>query len=71
MPISLADLYFAASLKELSDEDFLLAWHEEVVANDEPRIMVVESAATSFWLVHVAPPLRSSVSRPDALSPPA
>jgi hypothetical protein len=46
MHISLADLYFAASLKELSDEDFLLAWHEEVVARDEPRIIVVESAAT-------------------------
>jgi hypothetical protein len=46
MHISLADLYFAASLKELSDEDFLLAWHEEVVAKDEPRIIVVESAAT-------------------------
>ena len=26
MPISLADLHFAASLKEMSDEDFLLAW---------------------------------------------
>jgi hypothetical protein len=46
MPISLADLDFAASLTEMSDEDFLLAWHEEVVANDEPRIILVESAAT-------------------------
>ena len=46
MPISLADLDFAATLPEMSDEDFLLAWHEEVVANDEPRIMLVESAAT-------------------------
>jgi hypothetical protein len=46
MSISLADLYFAASLKEMSDEDFLIAWYEEVVANDEPRIMLVESAAT-------------------------
>ena len=46
MPISLADLDFAALLCEMSDEDFLLAWHEEIVANDEPRIIVVESAAT-------------------------
>jgi hypothetical protein len=45
MPISLADLYFAVALKEMSDEDFLLAWHEEVVANEESRIIVVESAA--------------------------
>jgi hypothetical protein len=33
MPISLVDLDFAACLKEMSDEDFLLASHEEVVAN--------------------------------------
>ncbi len=50
MPISLADLYFAASLKELSDEDFLLAWHEEVVANDEPRIMVSKALQHRFGL---------------------
>jgi hypothetical protein len=71
MPISLADLDFAASLKELSDEDFMLAWHEEVFANDEPRIMDGgRERYPSLWLVHVAPSLRSSVSRPDALSPP-
>jgi hypothetical protein len=46
MPISLSDLDFAATLPNLSDEDFLLAWHEEVVANEEARIIVVESAAT-------------------------
>jgi hypothetical protein len=45
MPISLADLYFAVALKEMSDENFLLAWHEEV-ANEASRIIVVESAAT-------------------------
>jgi hypothetical protein len=46
MPISLADLQFAASLRLMSDEDFLLAWQGEVLADDEPRIFMVESAAT-------------------------
>ena len=46
MPISLADLQFAATLPDMSDEDFLLTWHAEVMANDEHRIMLVESAAT-------------------------
>ena len=46
MPISLADLLFAATLPDMSEEDFLLTWHAEVVANDEHRIMLVESAAT-------------------------
>jgi hypothetical protein len=46
MPISLADLYFSASLKEMSDEDFLLAWYAQIAADDEHRIMLVESAAT-------------------------
>jgi hypothetical protein len=46
MPISLADHDFAVSLNVMSDDDFLLAWHAEVAANDEARIMVVESAAT-------------------------
>ena len=35
MPFSLSDLHFAASLNEMSDEEFLLAWQAEVVANDE------------------------------------
>ena len=57
MPITLADLVFAATLPDMSEEDFLLTWHAEVVANDEHRIMLVESAATrrfglSTW--HVA-----------------
>jgi hypothetical protein len=68
MPISLDDLHFAVSLKEMSDEDFLPAWHAQIAADDEHRIMLVESAAThrfglSTWHHH-------SVSRPDALSPP-
>jgi len=46
MCISLADLCFAASLEVMSDEDFLLAWQGEVAANEESRIIVVESAAT-------------------------
>ena len=46
MPISLTDLHFAASLNEMSDEEFLLAWQAEVAANDEPRIDLIESAAT-------------------------
>ena len=46
MPITLADLVFAATLPDMSEEDFLLTWHAEVVANDEHRIMLVESAAT-------------------------
>lgn len=46
MPISLADLLFAATLPDMSEEDFLLTWHAEVMANDEHRIMLVESAAT-------------------------
>ena len=44
--VSLSDLQFAASLRLMSDEDFLLAWQGEVIANDEPRIALVESAAT-------------------------
>jgi hypothetical protein len=46
VPISLADLLFAATLPDMSEEDFLLTWHAEVMANDEHRIMLVESAAT-------------------------
>ena len=46
MPISPADLQLAASLCQMSDEDFLLAWQAEVIANDEPRIDLIESAAT-------------------------
>jgi quercetin dioxygenase-like cupin family protein len=37
MCISPADLCFAASLKVMSDEDFLLAWQGEVTANEESR----------------------------------
>jgi hypothetical protein len=44
--ISLADLQFAISLKEISDDDFLLAWHAAVRVSDESRISVIESAAT-------------------------
>jgi hypothetical protein len=44
--VSLADLRFATSLKDMSDEDFLLTWHAEIVAGEEQRIMLVESAAT-------------------------
>ena len=46
MAISLADLQFAISLKEISDDDFLLAWHAAVRVNDKSRISVIESAAT-------------------------
>jgi hypothetical protein len=46
MTISLADLRFATSLEDMSDEDFLLAWRAEVSARDEERLAVVESAAT-------------------------
>ena len=46
MPITLADLHFAETLPAMSDEDFLLTWHAEIVADDEHRIMLVESAAT-------------------------
>ena len=46
MPISPADLQFAASLSEMSDEEFLLAWQAGVIANDELRIDLIESAAT-------------------------
>ena len=46
MHSSLPDLLFAASLREMSDEDFLLTWHAEIIANDESRIVLVESAAT-------------------------
>ena len=49
MPISrmsLTDLQFAVSLRLMSDEEFLLAWQGEVIANDGPRIALVESAAT-------------------------
>jgi hypothetical protein len=46
MPITLVDLNFAATLPEMSDEDFLLSWHAEVAANDQHRIMLIESAAT-------------------------
>ena len=46
MPIPLADLHFAETLPAMSDEDFLLIWHAEIVADDEQRIMLVESAAT-------------------------
>ena len=44
--VSLSDLQFAVSLRLMSDEDFLLAWQGEVIANDEPRLLLVESAAT-------------------------
>ena len=44
--VSLSDLHFAASLRLMSDEDFLDAWQGEVIANDEPRIALVEPAAT-------------------------
>jgi hypothetical protein len=44
--VSLADLRFAISLKDMSDEDFLLIWHAEIEAGEEQRIMLVESAAT-------------------------
>jgi hypothetical protein len=46
MPISLADMQFAIPLTEMSDDDFLLAWHGAVSASDEPGISVIESAAT-------------------------
>jgi hypothetical protein len=40
MCISPADLCFAASLKVMSDEDFLLAWQGEVTANEESRVIM-------------------------------
>ena len=46
MHSSLPDLLFAASLREMPDEDFLLTWHAAVIANDESRFVLVESAAT-------------------------
>jgi hypothetical protein len=46
MSIPLADLQFAATLREMSDEEFLLAWQAGVIANDEPLVELIESAAT-------------------------
>jgi hypothetical protein len=52
MHSSLPDLLFAAALREMSDEDFLLTWHAEVIANDESRIVLVEKVPqliVSVW----------------------
>ena len=63
MTISLADLRFAISLEDMSDEDFLLAWRTEVSANDEARFAVArERCNRSFRPVHLAPPLREALS---------
>ena len=46
MPITQADLDFAAKLKGMSDEDFLQAWHAAITADDEEQIAFIQSAAT-------------------------
>ena len=49
MPGTQDDLTFAATQQGMSDEEFLQLWHEAVVANDEQRIALFESAATRRW----------------------
>ena len=46
MPVTRANLEFAATLQGMSEDDFLQAWHAAVTANDEQRIALIESAAT-------------------------
>ena len=49
MPGTQDDLTFATTQQGMSDEEFLQLWHEAVVANDEQRIALFESAATRRW----------------------
>ena len=49
MPGTQDDLTFATIQQGMSDEEFLQLWHEAVVANDEQRIALFESAAIRRW----------------------
>ena len=49
MPGTQDDLTFATAQQGMSDEEFVQLWHEAVVANDEQRIALFESAATRRW----------------------
>ena len=59
MAISLADLQFATTLQEMSDEDFLLTWHAEIWPTMSIGYVGRERGNPTFRLIYVAPPLRS------------